>query len=149
MEQSGAYPAYLHFTTNKYSPPTTQRITHVGSPLHPGPAACCHIMTVRMADKQKATRGCAPQWGFGAPTVPFLSVSVACTNKMSPDPPRTSGPSSPCNEDRNMLGMAQAPFSLLYQRFKLSSDWQSTQCSWHCLQHKPQHGLQRWPNPGI
>lgn len=28
--------------------------------------------------------------------VPFLSVSVAWTRRMSPDPPRTSGPSSPC-----------------------------------------------------
>lgn len=32
--------------------------------------------------------------------VPFLSVSVAWTSRMSPDPPRTSGPSSPCSDDR-------------------------------------------------
>jgi hypothetical protein len=31
--------------------------------------------------------------------LPFLSVSVAWTSKMSPDPPRTSGPSSPWSEN--------------------------------------------------
>lgn len=31
--------------------------------------------------------------------IPFLSVSVAWTSRMSPDPPRTSGPSSPCNDN--------------------------------------------------
>lgn len=30
--------------------------------------------------------------------IPFLSVSVAWTSRMSPDPPRTSGPSSPCKD---------------------------------------------------
>lgn len=71
--------------------------------------------------QQKATPGYAPELCFGASTVPFLSVSVACTNKMSPDPPRTSGPSSPCNENRNTLGMAQAPFSLVYHLWGSSS----------------------------
>lgn len=31
--------------------------------------------------------------------IPFLSVSVAWTSRISPDPPRTSGPSSPCKDN--------------------------------------------------
>lgn len=38
--------------------------------------------------------------GMGEGTdIPFLSVSVAWTSRISPDPPRTSGPSSPCKDN--------------------------------------------------
>lgn len=45
--------------------------------------------------------------------IPFLSVSVAWTRRMSPEPPRTSGPSSPCNDDR---GGSEAAVSSRFQK---------------------------------
>lgn len=66
------------------------------------------------AQQHQPTSGHTPQLCFGASPVPFLSVSVACTNKISPDPPRTSGPSSPCKENRRALHTIQAPFGLVY-----------------------------------
>lgn len=114
LNGTGAYPAYLHFTRDKHIRPSPSSQTQ-SSPPWPSHSTTAHAAE----DKQhKATPGYAPQPCFGAPIVPFLSVSVACTNKMSPDPPRTSGPSSPCNENRNTLGMAQV---LVYHLWGSSS----------------------------
>lgn len=122
MERTGAYPAYLHLTKDKHNPPRLQRMQ--SSPPWPSclqPHHDCAHCREAEGKQQKAMPGCALHLCFGASTVPFLSVSVACTNKMSPDPPRTSGPSSPCNKNRNTLGMAQAPFGLVSHLWGSSS----------------------------
>lgn len=49
-------------------------------------------------------QGALTKTGHAEAAVPFLSVSVAWTSRISPDPPRTSGPSSPC-KDNSTEGM--------------------------------------------
>lgn len=51
------------------------------------------------------------------------------------------------NHVRNSPSSLRPGLTLL--GFQLSNNWQCTQCSWHCSQHKLGHELQCWDNPAI
>lgn len=102
-----------------------------------------HVLTPRglwgQPTPRAVTRTKAPAQGVAAP---FLSVSVACTSRISPDPPRTSGPSSPC-KDKAKEGMQQNSAIRVQSGIPR---WNKTTKPWHCRDPGPH--CPRPPLPG-